>query len=328
MNPEHVTDPTNITNKHISDILRRIAVLKGVMDEDKYRIRAYQNAAVNVANCTIVLSETKDLPKIGGVGDHIRSVIQEILSKGTCTLLLEMESRVADIERMKENLPYADLLKIPGIGHRKAMALSSRNINNRQEYLAAIDTRKVPDPGNQLRRAIQFSYNSSRVPRDVAEKATRDIFLKLKDLNAVEQIKYAGSMRRETATVGDVDIIVATKHPKIVMEEFCKMQTRQDLIIRGDEKCSMFILIEGQKTELRCDLLCVDPRNWGAALCYFTGSVNHNVRLRALAKNKGYRVNEHGIFLRDGGKRVGGEKEEDLYRLLGIEFVLPTKRGE
>jgi DNA polymerase (family 10) len=238
-----------------------------------------------------------------------------------------MQARVSILEKM-DDLPYSDLLKIPGIGHRKAATLSSRGINNRQEYLAAIDSCKVPDPGNHLRRAIQFSYNSSRVDRDIAEMATRDIFLKLKDLNTVKRISYAGSMRRETAAVGDVDIIVATDHPKIVMEEFCKLQTRQDLIVRGDEKCSMFILIAGRTTQLRCDLLCVAPRNWGAALCYFTGSVNHNVRLRALAKNRGYRVNEHGIFLRDGGKRVGGEHEEDLYKLLGIEYVPPTKRSE
>jgi DNA polymerase (family 10) len=328
VNPDHVTDLVKISNKHISAILHRISSLKERMNEDRYRVRAYRNAAINVANCTTVLSEVKSLPKITGVGDQIRSVIQEIISKGTCTLLLEMEARVQDLEKTREDLPYADLLKIPGIGYRKAESLSSRGINNRQEYLAAIDSNKVPDPGNQLRRAIQFSYNSSRVDRDVAEMATRDIFLKLKDLNAVERISYAGSMRRETATVGDVDIIIATEHPKIVMEEFCKMQTRQDLIVRGDEKCSMFIPIAGRTTELRCDLLCVNPRNWGSALCYFTGSVNHNVRLRALAKQKGYRVNEHGIFLREGGKRVGGEREDDLYKLLGIEYVPPTMRSE
>jgi DNA polymerase (family 10) len=143
-------------------------------------------------------------------------------------------------------------------------------------------------------------------------------------------------MRRKSTTVGDVDILVCTSFSSIVIDAFSKMVPRDSVISKGDTKCSIFLEVpmvtcgcdgSDDVVSLRVDLLCVPEKSWGAALNYFTGSVSHNVELRALAKSKGLRVNEFGIFRRSDGKRVGGSDERDLYNLLGIAYVAPEDRS-
>jgi DNA polymerase (family 10) len=141
----------------------------------------------------------------------------------------------------------------------------------------------------------------------------------LKELKEVEKISPAGSLRRGKETIGDLDILITSSKPKKVMEKFIKLPFVKEIIAFGETKSSILTDID-----LQVDLRVVENESFGAALQYFTGSKEHNIALRELAIKKNLKINEYGVF--KGEEKISGEREEDVYEILGLKFIQPEMR--
>ena len=138
-----------------------------------------------------------------------------------------------------------------------------------------------------------------------------------------ENIELAGSLRRRKETIGDIDILISAKKenwPKL-HQHFITYAGVKEVLLSGETKSSV-VLQEGRQVDLRT----VEPHQWGAALQYFTGSKEHNVRLRDIAKAMGLKLSEYGLFKADTEERIGGSTEEEIYELLGMEWIPPEIR--
>ena len=155
----------------------------------------------------------------------------------------------------------------------------------------------------------------------VAEFAQR-----LAGLKGVKRAEIAGSLRRGAETVGDIDILCEAKDGKSVIERFVDFDGVKRILAKGTTKGSITVSIEGGRHELQIDLRVVPSDSFGAALQYFTGSKEHNVRLREIAVRKKLRLNEYGLF--DGESPRAGRHEEDVYRELGLTYVPPELRED
>jgi DNA polymerase (family 10) len=142
----------------------------------------------------------------------------------------------------------------------------------------------------------------------------------------VKHAELAGSLRRKKETVGDIDILVssAEKNRNKIVSHFISSDIAKQILAKGNTKASIILKGSGRQADLRI----VDPDEWGSALQYFTGSKEHNVHLRTIAKEKGYKISEYGLFLTMNDKKVAGESEEDVYKKLGFQFVPPEMRED
>ncbi len=136
-------------------------------------------------------------------------------------------------------------------------------------------------------------------------------------------MSLGGSLRRMKETIGDIDILVGSAEPSRAMDAFVSYPQTAEVMLRGETKTSIRL-----QDGVQVDMRVVDPSSFGAALQYFTGSKEHNVRMRTLANELGYKVNEYGVFrLSDGGK-VAGETEEGVYEVLGMQWMPPEMRED
>jgi DNA polymerase (family 10) len=161
-----------------------------------------------------------------------------------------------------------------------------------------------------------------RRPRETVEPIVATTLGALRSLPAAQRAEVAGSYRRGRETVGDLDLLVATTDPREVLVSFAALPQVERVLLRGDTKCS--VVVDG----LQVDCRAVAPEQFGAAWQYFTGSQNHNIRLRGMALRLGLTLNEYGVFRNDDGTRVAGETEEDVYACLGLHWIPPELRED
>src|SRR6202011_4453334 len=138
----------------------------------------------------------------------------------------------------------------------------------------------------------------------------------------VEAASLAGSIRRMRDTIADIDIVVATRTPEPVMEAVVALPQVDRVLSRGSPLSSVLLGVSG----VQCDVRAVAPESYGAALQYFTGSKDHNVRLREMAVRRGLRINEYGVFRVQDDERVGGRTEEEVYRAVALPWIPPEIR--
>jgi len=143
----------------------------------------------------------------------------------------------------------------------------------------------------------------------------------LKKCKEIDELSIAGSLRRKKETIGDIDILTSSDSPKKVMDFFVKYYDVQRVLMNGLTKSSV-LLNDG----LQVDLRVVKKDSFGSALQYFTGSKEHNVKMRSLAIKKGYKLNEYGLFEKDTEKYIVGKTEEEVYSKLGLDFIIPELR--
>ncbi|MCX6090189.1 MAG: DNA polymerase/3'-5' exonuclease PolX, partial [Candidatus Atribacteria bacterium] len=179
-----------------------------------------------------------------------------------------------------------------------------------------------PKSEEKIRKGIEMlKRNTGRMLLGQALPLAEEIVAQLHQTTGIQNIRVAGSLRRMKETIGDVDILVSTPQPELVMETFVALPQVKEIVARGTTKSSIRTY-EG----IQIDLRVVEEESFGAALQYFTGSKEHNIRLREYAIKKGFKINEYGIFRIDTGEKKGGEKEEDIYDCLGMEWIPPEMR--
>ncbi len=313
-------------NQQIAKIFNEMAELLELKGENVFRIRAYRRAAQNIDGLPkdVTTLSPEELEAIPGIGKDLAAKIQEYLSTG----------KVAKHEELKKDIPggVLDLLRIPGLGPKKAKQFYDKlRIKSVEELEAAIQTGKLKGlPGvqsktidNILKGMELIKRGTERRPLGRVLPLAEDIVRRVRENAPVDRIAVAGSIRRMKETVKDIDILTTSKKPEAVMDAFVKLPHVGRVLAQGPTKSSV-ITEEG----IQVDLRVVEEDSFGAALQYFTGSKQHNIKLREMAVRAGLKLNEYGAFKEPGDKKIGGKTEEEMYKVLKLPYIPPELRED
>jgi DNA polymerase (family 10) len=265
-----------------------------------------------------------ELIKIPGIGQDLAGKIEEYVRTG----------RLQFYEDLKKEVPegLSLLLSVPSLGPKTAKLffekLKIKNLEDlerfaREHKLSGLPGIKEKTEENILKGIEMLKRGMERQPLGKVLPVANDILKHLKSKAPVEKLSIAGSIRRWKDTIKDIDVLATSQDPKAVMNAFVHLPHVKDVLMHGPTKSSV-IIHEG----LQVDLRVVEEDCFGAALAYFTGSKAHNIRLREMAVKSGLKINEYGIFREKDEKKLGGEKEEDIYRILGLPYIPPELRED
>jgi len=315
-------------NKEVSQKFYELASYLEILGEMKFKINAYIEAARRIENLSIPienLAKEGKLTEIKGIGEGIAKKIIQYLETG----------KIDKLEEAKKQIPETliELLNIPGVGPRGAYTLYKKlGIKNIEDLKKAALEGKIreldgfgPKKEENILKALQDAKKKEarRINLGVALPIAEYVKEDLINGTSIDKIEICGSIRRMKETIGDIDILVTSNNPNEVMDYFTNMEIVKEIINKGDTK-STIITPEG----IQIDVRVVEPISFGAAVQYFTGSKQHNVKIRELAIKKGLKVNEYGVFKIDNEKRVCGEKEEEVYNILGLPLIPPEMRED
>jgi len=306
------------------DLIADLLELKG---ENPFRVRAYRRAAQNLSTLTEdvgSLAARGRLDDIPGVGSDLAGKIDEYLKTG------HMET----LEALRQEVPtgLADLMSVPGVGPKTARLLHERlkltDLAQLEALARAGKLRGLPGiqaktEQNLLRGIALVRGGQARMPLGHALPLAEEIARALERVAGVKRVEPAGSVRRRKETVGDLDILVTSTDPESVMDAFVGLPVVADVIERGPTKASV-----RHREGIQVDLRVVEPATFGAALQYFTGSKEHNIRIREMAVKKHLKISEYGVFKEPGGKRIAGASEEEVYAAVGLSWIPPELRED
>lgn len=302
-----------------------------ILDEgspNAFRARAYEKAVETVASYRGDLSalSEKQLTALDGIGPSTAKKIREYFEGGT----------IAKLEELRRKYPpeFVELQRIPGLGPKTLLRLRSElGVNNLQDLRAALagqQVRHVAGLGEKLEQKLlaataRMGETGKDKRRSIAQAMpiARELVAALAALPAVERAQYCGSLRRLRETVADVDIVAASREATAVREAFLALPMVKQVIGSGETKTQVLTA-----TGLQVDLRIVDPRQFGAACQYFTGSKTHNIKLRQRALARGWLLNEYGLSHAETGEVIASETEEAIYRALGLPLIPPPMRED
>lgn len=322
-----------MTNADIAATFEHVADLLEYQGGNVFRVRAYRNAARTIDGMVESLATVRSQPgrsltDLEGIGSDLAEKIGTLLDTGALPLLEDLRREVPSVA--------FELMRVPGLGPKKARALVEHLGIDSLEALERACTEgrvaTVKGFGAKTQAAILANVAFARDPAHArllwhdADQVVADLLAWMRECPAVGRIEGAGSWRRGRETVGDLDAVVASDESARVMDRFQSWPEAQEVLLRGDTKTS----IRGP-LGLQVDLRVVEERSFGAAWQYFTGSKEHNVRLRALARDRGLTINEYGVHelgSRAGvkGRRVAGATEEEVYAAVGLPWIPPELR--
>ncbi|MCL5004114.1 MAG: DNA polymerase/3'-5' exonuclease PolX [Patescibacteria group bacterium] len=317
------------SNEQIVKLLKEVEAAYEVKGEDRFRIRAYQNAAASVEHMSEDLHslwQEGRIKEVAGIGESLASHLNELFLKG----------KASHFEAVKKGLPPAmfALLGIPGIGARTALRLAKdlklkeKDAVN-QLYLAAKSgkIRSLEGFGETSEEDILKGLEKERKSENrmllsqALDLSRRLIDYLLKEPKVL-RAEPLGSLRRRVSTVGDVDIAVATNDPAAVVKHFVAYPEAVEVLNEGGVK-GRIILLNGRQV----DLMTQKPQAFGALLQHFTGSKSHNIHLRELAKSKGLSLSEYGVKGRRGRVEEFAD-EESFYGRIGLDYIQPELRED
>jgi DNA polymerase (family X) len=311
-------------NTQVSQIFRDIAKILEIKGENIFRIRAYDRAAGSIENFTGDLEKSSaqnTLTDIPGIGKDLAEKISEIVTTGSLKFY----------EDLKNSLPEGtlELLAIPSIGPKTALLLSKElNIHSieglelaiKEGQLQGVEGIKEKTISNILEGISLVKKRKERLSLFEADVLANDFVQGLKQLPLIEKIMCAGSLRRQKETVRDIDILVISEKQGLVMEAFTALPQVSSIQEKGSTKSSV-----RTKEGVQVDCRVIEKKSFGAALLYFTGSRDFNVKLRMIAQKTGHKINEYGVFDKDGAF-VCGKTEEEIFKFLKMQYVQPELR--
>ena len=317
-----------MNNRQLADTFTLVADLSEIKGEIIYKTLAYRKAAENLMGLGREASEywkEGKLQDIPGVGKAIAEKIDELLSTG----------KLGFLEKLKKEVPpsLAEWIKVPSLGPKKiGLIYKTLGITTLAELEAAAKEgklRDLPGMGAKSESAIleglaSLSRRSARIPLGKAYPLAQEIIAQLKKVKGVVDAQPAGSLRRMRPTIGDLDIAVATKDSKPVMEAFVTLPRVLRVLGRGETKASVEFT-DGTRAQVWVH----PPQEFGTALLYATGSKEHNVRLREMALAKNLSLSDHSFLkLKDEGKEIFCATEEEVYKTLGLPWIPPELRED
>ncbi len=317
-----------VSTRDVVAALQELAELTTLEEEtpQSFKVRAYENAISGIQGSgrDVTALSKSELIAIKGIGKSTADKILQFVSSGT----------IDKLENLREAYPpdFVRLSKIPGIGPKtlKLMRreLGIENLEQLQAAIAAEKLRELPGLGKTSEEKIAKAIDrlglhgkDQRTPISDAMPIAKRLVDALAELQGVSDVAYCGSLRRHSETIGDIDITVAGTRPQPVMDFIAEHQLAAEVISHGETKTSI-LTREG----LQIDVRVVAPEEFGAATMYFTGSKAHNIALRQRAIDRGWLLNEYGLFDTETDAVIARETEAEIYHALDMQFVPPTVR--
>lgn len=318
-----------MVNSELARALDRIADLLELEGADGFRVNTYRRAARTIRGVTediaVVAAENRltDLP---GIGKSTAQRIQQFLSTGHIDVLDELDAKFPP--------GLGELMQIPGMGPKKvALAHAQLGVSNLDDLKRVIESgelEKLPGLGaatvKKIAEGLKFQESfGERTPLGIALPVAENFAQRVRDLLGVFRVEIAGSLRRGMETIGDIDIVCAASPGEPVVQAFTKFHGVKKVLACGPTKASVVAELESGR-EVQIDLRVVENESFGAALQYFTGSKEHNVRLRERAIARKWSLNEYGLW--EGETRLAGADEEQIYVKLGLPPIPPEIRED
>ena len=312
-------------NLALARIFSEIADMLEIKEESIFRISAYRRAARAMESLTEDVAEVAardDLEEIPGVGTSTAEKIEEYLESGKITYY----------EELRASLPagITTLMSVPEVGPKTAVLLYEKlgvtTIDELERAARQGLVRTLPRMGakteeNILNGIELIRRTKERLPLGQVLPHAKEIEDALRALKEVKAISLAGSIRRMKETIGDIDVLVTSSRPARVMDVFTTLPQVQRVLAKGPTRSSVLL-----EVGIQADVRVVKPESFGAALQYFTGSKEHNVKLREKGVRRGLKINEYGIFRVKDEKRVAGRTEEEVYAALDLPWIPPEIR--
>ncbi|HKH49073.1 MAG TPA: DNA polymerase/3'-5' exonuclease PolX [Thermoanaerobaculia bacterium] len=333
-------------NAAIARTLEEVADLLEIQNANPFRIRAYRNAVRTIQTQTTplarLLGEGRPLTNLPGIGKEMANHIKEMVETGTLGYRDEL------LGEMPRSL--IELMRLPSVGPKKAKKLwDELQISTVEELEAAARAGRiagVPGFGEKTQQKVlagihDHRQHSSRMLLADVEQIVEPLLEWLRESPGLERLEVAGSYRRRRETVGDIDLLAVAKKPAAVMKHFLGHAWIEKVEMAGDTRATV-VLGSG----LQVDLRAVPPESYGAALVYFTGSKEHNVKLRRRAVERGLRISEYGVFKVEApqnrtdrsdpsdrsdqadGTWIAGREEADVYKAVGLAWIPPEMRED
>jgi len=312
-------------NPDIARLFDEVADLLEIQDANPFRVRAYRNAARTIRDfpepiAELVRAGTRDLTDIPGIGEDLAEKITEIVTTGELPLRKQLAAKLP--------AGLLDLLRIPGLGPKRVKLLHKKlKVKSAADLAVALDQGRVqklkgfgPKIEEKMRAGLGAAQQGERrMLLHEAETQANAIVGYLQAGGGIAEIAVAGSYRRRRETIGDLDILVTSGSSPQVMDRFAEYGDVAEVVSKGDTRATVKL-----RGGLQVDLRAVEPDAYGAALVYFTGSKAHNIELRKIAQEHSYKLNEYGLF--KGTRRVAGKTEQEIYALLGLDWIPPELR--
>ncbi len=339
--------------KAASSMFNEMSQMIELLGGDRFRVNAHAKAA------RVLKDTTSDIESLASKGDTKSLVALEGIGKGTANKLIELAQNgtMSEYDELRDQIPKGlmDVLEIPGLGPKTVKLMwDEKGVESIEDLLKIIEDGTIlelPRMGQKtvdnIKESIEFMAQSGgRLHIGIAQGVADRFVEMMSAVKGTKECAFAGSLRRGQETIGDIDILIATSEPEAAREAFTSAKGVMKVLANGEKKASIRVAIEDESsrwgaednTAVQVDLRIVDESAWGAALMYFTGSKEHNVRLRERAIKQGMTLNEYGLFKDDGREKTPpqdrGEKplacktEEAIYTKLGVPYFPPTIRED
>ena len=314
-----------MNKKTIIRTFEKIALYMELLGENPFKVGAFRKAASVLELDPRSLSEMDDILKLKGIGKGTGAVIIDLMEKGESDLLKELEAEVP-----KGLIP---LLKVPGLGGKRIAKLREAiGIDSIESLRVACEANKVsvlPGFGKKTEEKIlheleQLGTRKGKLPVWQVESIVKAIEEELSGIKQISRFSVAGSFRRAEEQSSDVDFIIVTDEPAAVREKLLEVLPIEETVAAGDSKLSVVL---DMADLVDADFRFVNEEQFATALHHFTGSKNHNVKMRQLAKSKGMKISEYGVEMEDGSIKTF-ESEADFFAFFELPFIPPSLRKD
>ncbi|MEK5136857.1 DNA polymerase/3'-5' exonuclease PolX [Priestia sp. FSL W8-0001] len=315
-----------MNKKDVIKLLETIATYMELKGDNPFKISAFRKAAAALESDERSLSDIEDVTTLQGIGKGTATVIEEFREKGQSSVLDELKKEVPE--------GLVPLLKLPGLGGKKIAKLYKEldivDIISLEEACHNEKVQGLAGFGKKTEEKIlaaiaEYGKRPERLPLAFMLPIAEEILGQLEAMTDIIRYSQAGSIRRMKETVKDLDFIISTENPAAVREQLVSLPLVKDIISNGDTKVSVTL---GYDYDVSVDFRLVEDQAFVTTLHHFTGSKDHNVRMRQLAKENGEKISEYGVENMETGEIQTFETEEAFYHHFGLAFIPPEVRED
>lgn len=315
-----------VTKKDVIQLLEKIAIYMELNGENTFKVSAYRKAAQSLEIDERTLDEIEDVTELKGIGKGVGDVINEYRNTGESTTLHELQQVVPE--------GLIPLMKIQGLGSKKIAKLYKElNITDKESLQVACENGKVSELSGFAKKTEQnileavkaLGAKKDRYPIGLMRKLNQTISEYLETLEDVDKYSVAGSFRRYKEMSKDLDYIISTNHPDKVQQQLLEIPNKVKEVAVGQTKVSLELTYDDETVGV--DFRLIEPAAYYHTLQHFTGSKDHNIRIRQLAKAKKEKVSEYGIEQQDG-TLLQFQSEAEIYQHFGSEWIDPAMRED
>lgn len=314
-----------MTNREVAAVLERIGQILEIRGENPFKARAYYGAARTIDSLGEEISKVVadgELGELPGFGEALTAKVTQLVTTGHMDYLDEITRDLPD--------GILELLEVPDVGPKKVKLfyekLGVKSVDELETAARAGRIAELEGMGEKSQAKIlagieQRKKHKGRWLLSVALPLARRIFATVEAVKGVRRATLGGSIRRMRETIGDIDILVSARDADSVIAAFTKLDGIERVLAAGGTKASAVF-----KPGIQVDVRVVEEESYAAAQHYFTGSKEHNVRMRQMAKDHGWKLNEYGLF--EGDKMLPSRDEKALYAHFGMDYIPPEMREE